>query len=69
MHSLLVPQASGSKDKTREMGERRRRDGSRVKERRGEGKVGRGEWRKGQEIRGRWRSQKGDWKRCVHVER
>lgn len=59
MHSLLVPQASGSGDKTRERGERRRGDGSRVKERRGEGKVGRGEWRKGQEIRGRWRSRKG----------
>lgn len=59
LHSLLVPQASGSGDKTRERGERRRGDGSRVKERRGEGKVGRGEWRKGQEIRGRWRSRKG----------
>lgn len=59
LHSLLVPQASGSGDKTRESGERRRGDGSRVKERRGEGKVGRGEWRKGQEIRGRWRSRKG----------
>ena len=59
LHSLLVPPASGSGDKTRERGERRRGDGSRVKERRGEGKVGRGEWRKGQEIRGRWRSRKG----------
>lgn len=58
LHSLLVPPASGSGDKTRERGERRRGDGSRVKERRGEGKVGRG-WRKGQEIRGRWRSRKG----------
>ena len=59
LHSLLVPQASSSGDKTRERGERRRGDGSRAKERRGEGKVGRGEWRKGQEIRGRWRSRKG----------
>ena len=70
LHSLLVPQASGSGDKPRERGERRRGDGSRVKERRGEGKVGRGEWRKGQEIRGRWRSRKGgEGKRCVQVER
>ena len=50
LHSLLVPQASGSGDKTRERGQRRRGDGSRVKERRGEGKVGRGEWRKGHEM-------------------
>ena len=70
LHSLLVPPASGSGDKTRERGERRRGDGSRVKERRGEGKVGRGEWRKGQEIRGEMEKSKGgEGKRCVHVER